>query len=62
MENKNCTVGCTPYCTVCGLRKKPIGRSAALIMANSLCDQDCKGYMEEPTPCHLWPGEEDVHN
>jgi hypothetical protein len=39
------------------MRKKPIGRSAAPEMANSLCDHECGGYMQEPTPCDLWPGE-----
>lgn len=50
-------VGCSPICKTCGLRKKPIGRDAAPAMANSLCDHECKGYREEPTPCYLWPGE-----
>ncbi len=57
METKHCIVGCEPVCTVCGLRKTPIGRSAPLVMANSLCDRDCEGYTQEPTPCDLWPGE-----
>jgi hypothetical protein len=46
------------YCNVCKLRKKPIGRSAPLEMANSLCDYECQGYMQEPRPGQLWPGEE----
>jgi hypothetical protein len=54
-----CSENCerAPECAVCGLRKKPIGRSAPLEMANSLCDDDCSGYRLEPTPGHLWPGE-----
>jgi len=52
-----CSEGCAPVCTLCGLRKKPIGRSAPLALANSLCDDDCNGYRDEPTACDLWPGE-----
>ena len=50
-------VGVAVYCTTCELWKKPNGRDAAAIIANSLCDRDCPGYMEEPLPGHLWPGE-----
>lgn len=46
-------------CTVCGLRKKPIGRDAAPAMANSLCDHECPGYRLPPYPGTLWPGEEE---
>jgi len=45
------------YCTVCGLRKKPVGRAAPLEMANSLCDYECEGYVLEPLPGYLWPNE-----
>ena len=51
------TVGVAVTCTVCGLRKKPVGRSAPVAMANSLCDHECPGYYEEPKPGSLWPGE-----
>ena len=50
-------VGIAVECSVCGLRKKPHGRSAGLAMANSLCDQDCPGYLDTPEPGCLWPGE-----
>ena len=50
-------VGEAVECRVCGLRKKPIGRSAPLAMGNGLCDHDCPGYREEPYPGDLWPGE-----
>lgn len=46
-----------PACTVCGLRKKPYGRSAPLEAANSFCDSDCPGYRKEPLAGHFWPGE-----
>lgn len=46
-------------CTVCGLTKKPRGRSAPLEMAYSLCDSDCSGYYLEPLPDTLWPNELD---
>jgi hypothetical protein len=45
-------------CAVCGTTKKPVGRSAPLEMANSLCDSDCDGYYTEPLPPTRWPGEE----
>jgi len=51
---KHCDVGCRPICTVCGRRKKPIGRGA---IDYWLCDSDCEGYTQEPTPCDLWPDE-----
>ena len=47
-----------PECVVCGLRKKPWGRSAPLEMANGLCDSDCEGYDREPRAGHFWPDEE----
>jgi len=50
-------VGKAVDCTICGLRKKPQGRSAPLEMANSLCDSECPGYYEDPKPGSLWPGE-----
>jgi len=50
-------VGKAVECTVCHRRKKPIGRSAPLEMANSLCDGDCKGYWQDPQPGQLWVGE-----
>lgn len=54
-ERRN--VGEAVTCTVCGLTKKPRGRSAPLEMAGSLCDRDCPGYYEPPAPGDLWPGE-----
>lgn len=55
----DCTIECerAPDCATCRKRKKPVGRSAPMEMANALCDSDCPGYREEPTPGHLWPGE-----
>jgi len=49
--------GIAVNCTVCKRRKKPIGRSAPLAMANGLCDDDCEGYRAEPRPGQLWPNE-----
>jgi len=49
--------GISVYCTTCGLRKKPVGRSAALEMANSLCTFECPGYGQPPFVGSLWPGE-----
>lgn len=53
-----CAVGCAPVCSECGRRKAPRGRSVAPEMANGMCDHQCPGYYECPTPCDLWPGEE----
>jgi len=53
-------VGVAVFCRVCHLRKKPIGRDAPSVMANSLCDRDCPGYYEEPHPGFLWPGEREI--
>lgn len=50
-------VGIAVICSVCGLCKKPIGRSAPLETANSLCDHECHGYLGGPLPGDLWPGE-----
>jgi len=47
-----------PECLVCGLRKKPHGRSAPLAAANGFCDSDCEGYQQEPRAGHFWPDEE----
>jgi len=49
--------GTAVECTVCRLRKKPRGRSAPDVMANSLCDHECEGYELEPKVGQLWPGE-----
>lgn len=50
-------VGSYARCTVCGLNKKPRGRSAPLEMANGLCDHECEGYDQPPFAGDLWPGE-----
>ena len=50
-------VGQAVTCSVCGLRKEPIGRSAPGPMAGSLCDHECSGYSLEPAIGSLWPGE-----
>jgi hypothetical protein len=58
-QGRSDEVGVAVYCMVCGKRKKPIGRSAPLEMANSLCDHECPGYRTPPEPGWLWPGEKD---
>lgn len=50
-------VGVAQKCAVCGHRKSPRGRAAPLIMSNGMCDRDCEGYMRDPRPGSLWPGE-----
>lgn len=44
-------------CSVCGLRKKPIGRDPGSAQSNGLCDHECPGYRIEPHPDSLWPDE-----
>jgi hypothetical protein len=44
-------------CTVCHRQKKPLGRSAPLEMATSLCDFGCEGYCLNPLAGQLWPRE-----
>ena len=51
------SVGVAVDCVVCRRRKKPVGRSAPLPLAGALCDDDCEGYRQDPTPSQLWPGE-----
>lgn len=50
-------VGKSVECAVCHKMKKPLGRSAPLEMGNSLCHYDCPGYLQDPQPDTLWPGE-----
>jgi len=50
-------VGRAVECSVCGKRKKPVGRAAPLEMGSALCDDDCDGYRALPAPGDLWPGE-----
>jgi hypothetical protein len=45
-------------CTTCGVTKKPWGRSVPL--DSYYCDSDCHGYMQEPLPSNLWPGESEA--
>lgn len=49
--------GVVVRCSTCDRMKSPVGRSAPLEMANSLCDRDCPGYRKEPYVGSLWPGE-----
>jgi hypothetical protein len=39
-----------PTCTVCGMRKQPLGRSVGMEMANGVCSWDCPGYRQDPQP------------
>ena len=50
-------VGKSVNCSVCDLRKKPIGRDASVYEAGSLCDSECPGYYLQPHASDLWPGE-----
>jgi len=46
-----------PFCTICGKRKAPRGRSVPDATAMSRCTAECTGYNEDPQPGHLWPDE-----
>lgn len=48
-------VGVRVECTVCGLQKKPHGRSEP--MYSHYCDDSCIGYLLEPRVGCLWPRE-----
>ena len=47
-----------PECSVCHMRKAPVGRSVAPAAANGYCNHECEGYRNGPQPGHFWPGEE----
>jgi hypothetical protein len=44
-------------CTVCHLKKPPMGRSVAAEAANGMCSHECPGYQVDPCPGTAWPGE-----
>jgi len=37
----------------------PGGRDIPAVIADSYCTADCTGYLDEPRPGSLWPGETD---
>lgn len=45
-------------CTVCKMRKAPVGRSVPMEAANGYCNWECEGYDRDPKPGHLWPNED----
>lgn len=57
MSHGDCAVGCMPICGDCHKPKKPVGRDQAAATVGAYCAWDCPGYLLEPTPCDLWPGE-----
>lgn len=58
-DYSDCTIECERVveCTVCHMRKPPVGRSVPIPAANGYCHWECSGYHEKPKPGHLWPGE-----
>jgi hypothetical protein len=54
-----CTEACARVveCAVCGLTKRPRGRSVGLEAEAGYCGWDCPGYTQYPQPGHLWPYE-----
>ena len=50
--------GYSVTCTVCGVTKKPWGRSAPL--DSYYCDSDFPGFMQDPLSSNLWPGESEA--
>lgn len=55
----DCTKECEamPECTVCHMRKKPMGRDSPAASGNCYCDFQCPGYLIGQKAGHLWPGE-----
>ncbi len=51
-------IGIRVKCSVCGNTKNPIGRSAPVSWYG--CDDECRGYRQEPYPGSLWPGESEA--
>lgn len=60
LSSSICTEQCRARveCLTCKKPKAPIGRSVAPAMAGDLCNDDCPGYRNYPTPGHLWPDED----
>ena len=50
-------IGTSPECATCRHIMAPLGRSVPLPLAGSMCNDDCPGYMDDPKPDQLWPGE-----
>jgi len=42
-------------CGLCGRSKKPFGRDAP--PSSNYCSHGCGGYLRDPYPSQLWPGE-----
>lgn len=55
-NSAECTEACTntPDCTMCGRRKKLVGRDYPAAMGGGYCDHECPGYRDAPAPGHLW--------
>ena len=49
--------GTSPRCEMCGRVKYPLGRAVAVADYEGGCNRECDGYMDDPQPDHLWPGE-----
>jgi hypothetical protein len=47
-----------PRCTVCGLSKKPLGRSIPLDA--TYCLSTCRGFWLDPQPTTYWPHEDET--
>lgn len=50
-------VGQNVICNTCGRRKAPLGRSISADEAGGYCESDCQGYLHDPKPDGLFPGE-----
>ena len=44
-------------CAVCGRSKEPIGRYGSPLRRLCRYNGGCQGYLAEPYPGELWPGE-----
>ena len=52
-------IGISVECAACHRYKAPRGRDVAMEMANSMCNWECPGYIQDPQVGSLWPGETD---
>ncbi len=58
MNTNPLKVGIAVQCAVCHYTKQPTGRSAS--PHAFYCNDDCRGYRQEPYVGSLWPGESEA--
>lgn len=60
MTPTDCTENCRRevVCRKCKRTKAPVGRDIGAAMHGARCTAECPSYFDDPSPGHLWPGEE----